>query len=161
MTAILVEFGDSVWIFVLFFGHKDAEKELEPTLRLTLIDLIENKNVYNFYVGNNGNFDYMVKNTLKALKNEYKYINYAVVLTYMPSKKNEFDYTDYSDTIYLDELEKVPYKYRIYRRNIWMINKSNYVITYVKHNVGGASQFKNIAERKKKKIINLALVAKT
>ena len=28
-----------------FFGHKDTPKEIEPTLRSTLIDLIENKNV--------------------------------------------------------------------------------------------------------------------
>lgn len=40
-----------------FFGHKDTPKEIEPTLRSTLIDLIENKNVNVFYVGNNGNFD--------------------------------------------------------------------------------------------------------
>ena len=34
-----------------FFGHKDTPKEIEPTLRSTLIDLIENKNVNVFYVG--------------------------------------------------------------------------------------------------------------
>ena len=44
-----------------FFGHKDTPKEIEPTLRSTLVDLIENKNVLKFYVGNHGNFDYMVK----------------------------------------------------------------------------------------------------
>ena len=33
-----------------FFGHKDTPKEIEPTLRSTLIDLIENKNVNVFYV---------------------------------------------------------------------------------------------------------------
>ena len=30
---------------VTFFGHKDTPKNIEPTLRTTLIDLIENKNV--------------------------------------------------------------------------------------------------------------------
>ena len=35
-----------------FFGHKDTPKEIEPTLRSALIELIENKNVTVFYVGN-------------------------------------------------------------------------------------------------------------
>lgn len=50
-----------------FFGHKDTPKETEPTLRSTLIDLIENKNVNVFYVGNNGNFDTMVRRQLEYL----------------------------------------------------------------------------------------------
>lgn len=41
---------------VTFFGHKDTPKETEPTLRTTLLDLIENHNAVRFYVGNNGNF---------------------------------------------------------------------------------------------------------
>ncbi len=36
---------------VTFFGHRDAPKEIEPTLRTTLIDLIENRNATDFYVG--------------------------------------------------------------------------------------------------------------
>ena len=54
-----------------FFGHKDTPKEIEPTLRSTLVDLIENKNVLKFYVGNHGNFDYMIKNCLIELKAFY------------------------------------------------------------------------------------------
>ena len=50
-----------------FFGHKDTPKEIEPTLRTTLVDLIENKNVTVFYVGNNGNFDAMVRRQLENL----------------------------------------------------------------------------------------------
>lgn len=47
-----------------FFGHKDTPKEIEPILRSALVDLIENKNVLKFYVGNNGSFDHMVKRGL-------------------------------------------------------------------------------------------------
>ena len=50
-----------------FFGHKDTPKEIEPTLRSTLVDLIENKNATMFYVGNNGNFDLMVRHQLEEL----------------------------------------------------------------------------------------------
>ncbi len=37
-----------------------------------------------------------------------------------------------------------------------MIEHSDYVITYVKYNVGGAARFKELAEKKKKTVINIA-----
>ena len=52
---------------VTFFGHKDTPKEIEPTLRTTLVDLIENHGATEFYVGNNGNFDTMVRRQLENL----------------------------------------------------------------------------------------------
>ena len=36
-----------------FFGHRDAPQTIRNSLKLVLIDLIENKNVTMFYVGNN------------------------------------------------------------------------------------------------------------
>ena len=42
-----------------FFGHKDTPQNILPVLRTVIIDLIQNKNVDLFYVGNNGNFDFM------------------------------------------------------------------------------------------------------
>ena len=77
-----------------FFGHANTPDEIEPSLRSALIHLIENKNVNMFYVGNHGNFDCMVRRTLKQLKLEYPHIDYAVVLAYMPPKKSPFDHSD-------------------------------------------------------------------
>lgn len=139
-----------------FFGHRDIPEQTEPILRSALINLIENKNVNMFYVGNHGNFDYMVRKNLKLLKLDYPHINYAVVFAYMPCEKNEWDYKDYSDTIYPDELENTLPKYAITKRNRWMIDKSDYVVTYITHPWGGAAQFKELAEKKGKPIINLA-----
>lgn len=84
-----------------FFGHKDTPKEIEPTLRSTLMDLIENKNVYNFYVGSHGSFDCMVKCILKEL-NEIYPISYAVVLAYLPGKKYNSEEKSPTDTIFPD-----------------------------------------------------------
>ena len=39
-----------------FFGHRYVPQKIEPTLRSTLIDLIENHGVDLFYVGNHGEF---------------------------------------------------------------------------------------------------------
>lgn len=138
-----------------FFGHKDIREEVEPTLRSTLIDLIENKNVRKFYVGSHGGYDYMVRRLLIELKEIYP-IDYAVVLAYLPGKKYDPEIESPTDTILPDGIESVPRKFAINYRNKWMIEQSDYVVTYVKHTIGGASQFKELAEKKKKIIINIA-----
>lgn len=137
-----------------FFGHKDTPKEIEPTLRSTLVDLIENKNVLKFYVGNHGNFDYMIKNCLIELKAFYS-IDYAVVLAYLPGSKYEPEEKSPDDTILPDGIEAVPRKFAINYRNKWMIEHSDYVVTYVRHTFGGAAQFKKLAERKNKTVISI------
>lgn len=139
-----------------FFGHRDTPKKIEPTLRSTLIDLIENKNIDLFYVGNHGNFDNLVRKNLKLLQLNYPHINHAVVLAYMPREKDKFAHEDYSNTIYPDGLENIPPKYAITKCNRWMIEQSDTVVTYVKYSIGGAAQFKKLAEKKGKTVINLA-----
>ena len=135
-----------------FFGHKDTPKKIEPTLRSTLIDLIENKNVNVFYVGNNGNFDTMVHRQLEDLSQTYP-ITYSVVLAYLPTEKNKYD--DLTHTIYPEGLETVPKRFAISWRNKWMIQQSDFVVTYVTHTYGGAAQFKEMAVRQGKAVIKL------
>ena len=138
---------------VTFFGHKDTPKEIEPTLRTALVDLIENKNASVFYVGNNGNFDSMVRRQLEALSHTYP-ITYSVVLAYLPTKKSEYD--DYTNTILPEGIEAVPKRFAISWRNKWMIQQSDVVVTYVTHSFGGAAQFKELAERQGKTLIELS-----
>ncbi len=136
-----------------FFGHRDTPISIESKLEQTIIDLIENKSVDTFYVGNQGGFDFMVRKTLKKLKAKYPHINYSVVLAYMPVKKNEYE--DYSDTIYPDGLENVPRKFAIDRRNKWLVDNSDYVIAYISRSFGGAAKFYDLAMKHKKEVINL------
>ena len=139
---------------VTFFGHKDTPKEIEPTLWTTLVDLIENKNVTVFYVGNNGNFDAMVRRQLENLYQTYP-ITYSVVLAYLPTKKSEYD--DYTNTILPEGIETAPKRFAISYRNKWMIQQSDMVVTYVTHSFGGAAQFKGMAERQGKTVIELSV----
>ena len=137
---------------VTFFGHKDTPKEIEPTLRSTLIDLIENKNINVFYVGNNGSFDIMVQRQLEDLYHTYP-ITYSVVLAYLPTEKNKYD--NLTNTIYPEGLENIPKRFAISYRNKWMIQQSDVVVTYVTHSFGGAAQFKEMAEKQGKTLIEL------
>ena len=137
---------------VTFFGHKDTPKEIEPTLRTTLVDLIENHDATKFYVGNNGSFDTMVRRQLEDLSQTYP-ITYNVVLAYLPTKKSEYD--DYTNTILPEGIETTPKRFAISYRNKWMIEQADIVVTYVTHSFGGAAQFKELAERQGKTLIEL------
>ena len=135
---------------VTFFGHRDTPKETEPTLRSTLIDLIENKDATVFYVGNHGNFDAMVRRQLEDLSKTYP-IKYYVVLAYMPGKNDTPD----EHSILPEGIETVPRRFAINYRNKWMLNKSDIVVTYVTRPFGGASQFKSKAKKQNKFIIEI------
>ena len=138
---------------VTFFGHKDTPKEIEPTLRTTLVDLIENHGATEFYVGNNGNFDTMVRRQLENLSQTYP-ITYNVVLAYLPVKKSEYD--SFTNTLLPEGIEATPKRFAISYRNKWMVEQSDVVVTYVTHSFGGAAQFKAMAERQGKTVIELS-----
>ena len=105
-----------------------------------------------FYVGNNGNFDTMVRRQLEDLSQTYL-ITYSVVLAYLPTEKNKYD--NLTNTIYPEELEIIPKRFAISWRNKWMIQQSDIVVTYVTHSFGGAAQFKELAMKKKKIVVEL------
>ena len=134
-----------------FFGHRDTPYNIKEKLKSVIIDLIENKNVNTFYMGDNGAFDRMAREILKELKNKYE-INYYVVMAYIPKKS---EHEDYGDTVYFDELNIKPYKCRIVERNKIILRKSDVVVTHVTRIVGGAAEFKKMAEKKGKTVINV------
>ena len=137
-----------------FFGHRECPDSIKPKLKKVMIDLINNHDVDMFYVGNQGQFDTIVRSVLRELKKECPQINYAVVLAYMPGKKTEYD--DYSDTMLPEGIESVHPRYAISWRNNWMLQQSDYVVTYITHGWGGAAQYADKARRQKKTVINIS-----
>ncbi len=70
---------------VTFFGHSDTPLSVENSLHLILIELIENHGAVNFYVGNNGNFDMIVRKQFEELSAIYN-IRYSIVIAYFPNQ---------------------------------------------------------------------------
>lgn len=137
-----------------FFGHRDCPETIKPHLREVLIDLIVSKGVDTFYVGNQGRFDAIVRSILRELGQEYPEIRYAVVLAYMPGKKNEYD--DFSDTILPEGIEAVHPRYAIDWRNRWMLQRADFVVTYITHPWGGAARYAQKAKRAGKTVIHVS-----
>lgn len=134
----------------VFFGHRDTCTDLSQKLISILQELIEHKQVKQFYVGNQGFFDQQVLEVLKTLQNQYPHISYAIVLAYLPTENRA------EPTLYPEGLESVPRRFAIDRRNRWMIEQADYVVTHVHHDFGGAAKFKHLAERRGKTVINIS-----
>lgn len=134
-----------------FFGHRDCPASVRPALRKQLITLIENCRVSVFYVGNQGDFDAMVRGLLKELLPQYPQIRYGVVLAYMPKTGA----AEAEDTMLPEGIECVPRRFAIPWRNRWMLDRADYVVTYVTHGWGGAARFAQEAAKRGKTVYNL------
>ena len=135
-----------------FFGHRDCPDTIRTKLREVLVELIANHGVEMFYVGNQGRFDTIVSGVLRDLKKEYPNIDYAVLLAYMPCRQNE---DEDSDTMLPEGIEFVHPRYAISWRNSWMLQQSDYVVTYITHSWGGAAKFADKAKKQGKRVINI------
>lgn len=140
-----------------FFGHKEVPSGLDKLLAPTLTELIA-EGVDSFLVGNQGGFDSTVLHVLRELKEKYPHISYHVVLAYMPGKKEEYSLYTPTETLYPEGMESIHPRFAISRRNKWMVHESDVVVTYITHSWGGAAQFAELAERKHKKVINIASI---
>ena len=138
-----------------FFGHREFAGDIKEMLTTTLSDLIILSGVDNFFVGNNGKFDRVVTETLRGLKKNYPHIRISTVSAYMPAGNSAEIFEDNVELIYPEGLELVPKRLAIVKRNEWMIEHSDVVVTYVTY-VGGASKFEALAKKRKKKVLNIA-----
>lgn len=146
----------AIMVTCTFFGHRTVPQEINDKLHSLLVELIEQKNVSRFYVGNQGEFDTIARKQLEELKEQYPFIEYRIVLAYMPGKKTPFSLDDTKNTIYPEGLEQAPLRYAISRRNRWMIENTDFVVTYVASSFGCSAGWKELAEKKGKTVYNLA-----
>ena len=135
-----------------FFGHRDASEKVVFALKEVIESLIK-KGIKSFYVGNNGNFDAMVRRQLEDLSKAYE-INFTVVLAYLPEDRREHE--NLANTIYPEGIESVPKRFAISWRNKWMLKQADVVITYVTHPSSGAWEFEKLAVKQGKRVINIA-----
>lgn len=136
-----------------FFGHRDCSNNITDNLTSIIINLIEKNGVDIFYVGNQGNFDAITRAVLHRLKNIYTHIKIYTVLAYLRDANNG---VDYGETILPEGFECVPLRFAIDFRNKWMVKQSDYIVTYLVCEFGGAYKFSKLAQKQNKTVINIA-----
>ena len=143
---------------ISLFGHRDFEyhNTFEPTLIKLLGDMLEENENLEIYIGRNGEFDVFAASVLRRVKRksgDRVFINLVIPYTV---KDLEYFETYYDDVILPYGAESVYPKAAIAKRNLWMVDKSDLVICYVKRHSGGAYKAVKYALRKNKRVLNLA-----
>ncbi len=138
-----------------FCGHADTSDKLRLTLHIATEKMIRKNDVIDFYVVTNRNFDRMATQVLHEHKKQYPQINYHIVLAYMPSTRSENSLYKGIETLHPDGLETVPLHYAIVHRNRWMVEHSQYIISYVTHGCGGAAETLKYATARKLEVVSL------
>ena len=132
-------------------GHRDFPQEMQPALQMQIADLIARKGADRFYVGNQGGFDFAVLQALRACKAIFPQIRYSVVLAYMP--RDALFGTSESETVFPEAVAAAPRRFAISYRNRWMLERADCVVTYIRHDFGGAAQFAAVAARRGKLLV--------
>lgn len=99
--------------------------------------------------------------TIKRVTENCCYGNsdHVLVLPYMKAeyKNNKQNYNDYYDEIEVcSESSSAHYKSDIFIRNMNMVDRSNMIVCYIRHNSGGAYKTVQYAKKKGVEICNIA-----
>lgn len=138
-------------MIITFCGHRELydEKEVKVWLERVTENLIVN-GAEKFYLGGYGAFDRLAASVLAEQKKRYPHIELVLILPYLNRRK---DISPCDSSLY-PSLESVPKKLAIVRRNRWMVDQADVVVSYVLHSWGGAATTLEYAKQKKKRIIS-------
>ena len=147
-------------MIITFCGHSDFlfSDDVKQQLKNILVSEIIKNPTCKFYLGGYGDFDSLCLRTLRELKKEFQDIELIFITPYLDKNYSKLDFAKYHyDDVIFPPLESVPRKFAILKRNEWMVEEADLVITYVMYSWGGAAKTLEYANRKKKQIINLAI----
>ena len=150
---------------VAFIGNKRVGTE--GKVLKTLVSALEEQiveNVYRvrklpvtFYCGGYGEFSYLAAKAIDILRERYPEFEAEKIFVtpyIAPSYSQTLDYMkEFYDGIVYPPLESVPAKFAIFRRNQWMIDECDLLVTYVRDKTGNTRKFVEYAIRKKKEIL--------
>ena len=137
---------------VTFCGNRDAsysEEEKEMLCNAVEGLIIEGYN--EFYLGGYGNFDIPVARTVRELAEKYTHIRSYLIIPYI---NMDHDKKLYDGSIYTP-LETVPKRVAIPRRNKWMVEEAEVVVSGIKTTFGGAYTTLLTAKSTNKRIIDI------
>ena len=145
-------------MIITFCGHSNYSSCLEDEERLLcLFNKISQGNKVDFYLGEYGNFDSFALKCARKYKEKHPNTKLVFITPYLGKWLNErkdFIEKKYDEIIY-PQIESVPKKFAIIKRNEWIIDHADYVFAYVKTHFGGAYRSLLYAHNHKKPYTNL------
>lgn len=137
-----------------FAGHReDCPSYVALKLQDVLELLIKQDHEFVFFVGGMGAFDALCARTVRLIRRKHpeKQIDLILVSPYMTQSINTNKgllQEVYDDILIPMELAGYHYKSAIQKRNRWMVDHAQYLISYTPHHFGGAYRTVNYAKRR-------------
>ena len=145
-------------MIISFFGHSNyLESEDDECRVLSILDDISKGEQVDFYLGGYGSFDYFALHCAKKFKEKHPDAKLYLICPYMgkwlDDRQQDIE-RDYDASIY-PEIEHVPLKFAISKRNEWIGQQADYIIAYVNKHYGGAYKALLYAHKHNKPYTNL------
>lgn len=131
-----------------FIGHRDAPEELFPILMKSVEKHVTQFNVNCFVVGRYGNFDRMAATAVQVIKKRHSFVTLTLLLPYHPGERIILLPDGFDDSLYPPEMERVPKQLAILRANQYMIQHSDFLITYSWNTTGNTFKFLKQAQKR-------------
>ena len=146
---------------ISFIGHGQlsGEAELYQKLREVLDRFLPREESVLFFCGGYGDFDRLCASVCREVKSHYSqgemvFISPYGTESFLKKAKELIDLGLYDSMIY-PPIENCPPRYAILKRNEWIVDHSDLIISYVTHDFGGAYKALEYAKKKKKNILDL------
>ena len=133
-----------------FIGHREAPERIVPHLAKAIERHIVELGVSEFVVGSYGAFDRMAARQLAYAKERHPEVNIMLLMPYHPSERKIYLPTGFECGFYPPGMEKVPKRLAIVCANRYMIEHSDYLISYVWHPASNARELLEYARRLEK-----------
>lgn len=132
-----------------FIGHADISDELFPPLCHAIHQHITEYGVLEFYAGNHGRFDAMVRRALREAKQIHPQIRNFLITAYHPGLRT-IELPDGMDEVFYPLEKSVPPRFALPAANRAMVDQCSYLITAV-NRPGRSREILDYAQRKAKK----------
>ncbi len=145
-----------------FAGHSQISEDndiIKNQIKETLRSIAQTADIVYCYVGNYGDFDNIVATAIYELKEECNKFRAYLVIPYLNKAENKIGNSKlkWFDEVFIPNIPlNTPPRLKIIKTNQYMVDKSDYLICYIKYSFGGAAKTFDYAKRKKIEIINLA-----
>lgn len=145
-------------MIVAFCGHSTYISNVNDEKRLlNNLEAVICGNQVDFYLGGYGAFDAFALKCARKYKERHGNAKIIFVTPYLNKwlNKRKDVIEEYYDEIIYPEIEHVPLKFAIIKRNEWIIDRADYVFAYVRSHYGGAYKTLRYTRKRKKPFLNL------
>lgn len=142
---------------VAFIGHRQIDdiRYIEDKLEDICYNLLCEKEYVEFYVGRNGEFDICVASAIKRVQKKRGNENSSLILVLPYQTCNDEYYMNFYDSVCYPLDKNTYYKAAITKRNRWLVDMCDMLISHVIRDAGGAYATCTYAKKLKKQIVNI------